>query len=234
MAVNNRTSRVSYALSDALLDIPHAPIIATRAPTTSDKAALGTIWIDKPNNDSYILTSVTANSATWINAGGGSGSFSSITVNPGDIDVTAGDINVSAGDVVVTTGGVVAESDISTASGNIDATTGSIEAGTTVTAGTGLVAVTGGVLASAGDITAILGDITATAGKVNGLSVYATGDDGGVAATTSLTASTNTTQGVGNLTILSTNANSGDNAGFIKVYVGTTTAYIPYFTNIAP
>lgn len=90
------------------------------------------------------------------------------------------------------------------------------------------------ITASTGDITATLGDIVASAGSVLAESLYATGDDGGVAATNGLTNIVNTTQGAGTLSIVSTNANSGDNAGFIKGYVGTTTVYIPYFTSIAP
>jgi hypothetical protein len=38
------------------------------------------LWIDQPNDDSYILTSIVANSATWINTGGGTGVFNAITV----------------------------------------------------------------------------------------------------------------------------------------------------------
>ena len=64
---------------------------------------------------------------------------------------------------------------------------------------------------------------------------YATADHGtGIASTTMLSNVVNTTQGAGALTLLSTNANSGTNAGFIKMYVGTTVVYVPYFTSIAP
>lgn len=61
------------------------------------------------------------------------------------------------------------------------------------------------------------------------------GDIGaGAAGFVTLTNATNTTQGAGALSILSTNANPGNNAGFLKVYVGASTAWVPYFTNIAP
>lgn len=64
---------------------------------------------------------------------------------------------------------------------------------------------------------------------------FASADHGtGVSSTTMLTNVVNTTQGAGALTMLSTNANSGTNAGYIKMYVGTTVVYVPYFTNIAP
>jgi len=75
----------------------------------------------------------------------------------------------------------------------------------------------------------IAGDVFASAG------IFASGDTGaGFAGTTGVTNVVNTTQGVGNLSILSTNGNAGDNAGFIKAYVGGTPVWIPYFDDIAP
>lgn len=91
------------------------------------------------------------------------------------------------------------------------------------------------------DITSTLGSIRATTGVVQGNSilsdgnVYSAGDFGvGVAARTAFTNVVNTTQGAGALTLRSTNGNAGTNAGFMKFYVGTTIAYVPYYTNIAP
>jgi len=49
-----------------------------------------------------------------------------------------------------------------------------------------------------------------------------------------LTHTRNTTQGVGDMTILSTNGNPGNNAGYFTFYIGNTPAYVPYFLNIAP
>jgi len=101
------------------------PIVAERAPTTADSRniELGTVWIDKTNNDAYFLTSVVlGGDATWINAGGGSGSFSAITVNPGNLTVTAGNFEVSAGSVTLGAfGHGILQSD---ASGVISSTTG--------------------------------------------------------------------------------------------------------------
>lgn len=225
MSVQQR-SKVGYGLSETLPSIFPSPIVSQRAPTTSDKADIGTVWVDKPNDDAYILTSIVANSATWINVGGGSGEFTSITVNPGDITVTTGDIVVSAGDIT--------------------AASGAINAGTTITAGTGITASTGNITASTGNIIATTGNISATAGNIqsgsfitatsyiSGESVYATGDFGGQAGTNGFTNLTNTTQSTGTLSIKSTTANNGNNTGFIKAYVGNTTVYIPYFSNIAP
>jgi hypothetical protein len=98
---------------------------------------------------------------------------------------------------------------------------------TTITAGTD-------ITSTAGDIVADAGNIEAIAGSIVGQSIYSAGDLGGVVTTNAFTNVVNTTQGAGALSIVSTTANSGTNTGFIKGYVGTTTVYIPYFSNIAP
>lgn len=68
-----------------------------------------------------------------------------------------------------------------------------------------------------------------------GVSPYATGDSGGVLATTSVTNATNVAANdVGVLTIKSKSANSADSVGFIKIYVGTVAYFIPIFTTPAP
>jgi hypothetical protein len=51
---------------------------------------------------------------------------------------------------------------------------------------------------------------------------------------TTFNPTTNTSLSTGTLSIKSTSANPGNNAGFIELYVGGTLAYVPYFTNIHP
>ncbi len=242
MAVSNKFRNVAYGLSDALLNTPSLPIVSERAPTANDKAPFGTIWVDKPNADAYIITSIVGNVATWVNAGGGSGTFTTLEVtgnspvsativaDQGYIQASDGDIRVIDGDfVAVGTGNFFINSgEINSATGDILVQAGDIEATLGSITGASLVA-TGivGVVAS-------IGDIEATVGKVFGATLSATGDIAGSASTTSLTNVVDTTQGVGVLSILSSNGNSGDNAGFLKIYVGTTVAYVPYFTDITP
>ena len=79
MPRNQRRNQV-YGVGDDILNLPPTPIIAQRAPTVRDRMEIGTIWIDQPNDDSYILTSIVASNATWINAGGGTGTFNALTV----------------------------------------------------------------------------------------------------------------------------------------------------------
>ena len=66
-------------LNNDLVNFEYAPlpIISKRAPTTRDKTynqgkiEVGTIWIDKTNDDVYVLTSIKDNAASWVGAGGG-------------------------------------------------------------------------------------------------------------------------------------------------------------------
>ena len=206
MATNQPYRNVAYGLSEPLLNVFPAPIVSVRDPLTTDKAQLGTVWVNKLTNDASVITSIVANAATWVPIGGGAGTFTSLTVNPGNITATAG---------------------------NISATAGSLNAGTTITAGTGLTVTTGNLNVSAGSVI-VTGSVTASV-ATSGRTLSATGDSGsGFATFTTLTNVTNTAQSSGNLLVLSTTGNNGSNAGFIKVYVGLTTAYIPYYTNIAP
>ncbi len=291
---SNLPLNTAYGLSQALINVFPTPIVSTRDPQASDRAQLGTIWVNKTTNDGFVLTSVVAGASTWIVIGGGTGTFSSLTVNPGNITATAGNIIASAGNIQATAGSVsagttvTAGTGITSTTGNIVATAGAVNAGTTMTAGTGITATSGGVTATAGDITATAGDIVATAGDiiavagdieavagslsagttvtagtgitattgnitasagniiatvgsitaataVSGRDIVATGDSGtGFATFTSMTNVVDTTQGAGTLSILSSSANPGNNAGFLKFYVGLTAVYVPYFTNIAP
>ncbi len=75
-------SKVAYGLSQALIPEAPIPIQALRAPATSDIGyLLGTIWINKVTAEVYILASIVAHSATWINveSSGGAGVFSTLT-----------------------------------------------------------------------------------------------------------------------------------------------------------
>jgi hypothetical protein len=254
MAVNNLQRNVAYGFSQPLIVVGAEPIISQRAPGANDKAPFGTIWIDQPNNDGYVITSIVNNAATWIGIGGGAGSFTDINVTGtitagGTIETTTGDIvadagnitatlgNVSGAGLIATTNNIVAvANDIRAILGDIftDPGAGDIISGNNITAAQDITATAGDITATAGDIVADAGTIEAVLGSVAGASVYATGDLGGAASTTGFTNAVDTTQGAGTLSILSSSANPGNNAGFLKIYVGATTAYVPYFTTIAP
>jgi hypothetical protein len=216
MAINRSRQITGYGLSDALPNVFPAPIVSTRDPLNTDRAQLGSVWVNKSTNDAFILCSVVANVSSWVGIGGGAGTFTSLTVNPGNLTVTAGNIIATAGTV--------------TAGGGLTVTTG----GALISSGN-LTLTTGSITAALGNITATAGSLQATAGRAIAVTLETTGDFGaGFTGTTSFTNVTNTTQSSGALTLLSGSANSGTNAGFIKIYVGTAVAYLPYFTNIAP
>ena len=160
MSVRQYTN-VSYGLTQPLNIESQLPIVSKRNPTTSDFAQIGTIWVNTTSNEYWVLTSIVANSASWVTFGGGGGGvFTSLTVNPGNLTVTAGNITATAGSISAgttitagtgitsTTGNVVASA------GNLVATAGGLSVATTVLAGTGITSTTGNINASAGNIIA--------------------------------------------------------------------------------
>ena len=220
----------AYGLSQPLLNEFPAPIVSNRAPTGADKAQLGSAWVNKVTNDAWILTSITNNTANWLGFNTGTGTFSSITVTPGNLTVTNGNIAATLG--FITAGTTVTAGTAVHAGTSITAGT-FLTAATTITAGTGLTVTTGNLNVSSGNVL-VTGSIGASSVS-SGLMIAATGDIGnGFATVTSITNAVDTAQSTGALSILSDSANPGNNAGFIKVYVGLTPAFIPYFTNIAP
>lgn len=103
---NIRRSKVDYGLTNALQSIPPQPIIAHRAPTSADKAELGTLWIEPTDtsgdivNGSWVLTSIIGNAAFWSDMSGGTGVFTALTVNPGPTNLsTVGNGAVTIGNV---------------------------------------------------------------------------------------------------------------------------------------
>lgn len=82
---------------DAGLD----PIVVDKAPTGQDYAPYGAIWVDQSLNDIYIATNSAAGLMVWTPCGGGSGQFSSLSVDPGNATIVSGNLAVTAGTVTV-------------------------------------------------------------------------------------------------------------------------------------
>lgn len=119
MAFNS--SNNLYGFPQPLTRVFPAPILAQRAPTTSDIAyPLGQVWVDEVGNDAYMLVDVTAASATW----------SAISITPGNVDTLTGNsggaITPSAGNINVLGSGVLAFA------GSGSTLTGSITPGSTL------------------------------------------------------------------------------------------------------
>lgn len=82
-------NNVAYGLTDALLNVPLLPIVANRAPTTNDKAPIGTIWVFKAQNLAYVITSIVNDEATWVIISQGSADFTTYTLQTSDATPTA-------------------------------------------------------------------------------------------------------------------------------------------------
>lgn len=234
----NNQQLVVYGLTQALTNQPPRPIISKRAPLTTDQAQLGTVWVvgidssGVTENTAWILTSIINNSANWQAIGGGSGAgvFSSLTVNPGPTSLT-GNFSSTGGTFTVATGTNAINISADAAATTVNLATGA--AVKTVTIGNSTSTTTLNLVAGTGNVNVTNGDFIGS-GKVEGVSLYATGDGAGVASTNAVTNVTNTTQGAGTLSIKSTTGNNGNNTGFIKCYVGVTAVYLPYFATINP
>lgn len=70
-------------------------IVANRAPTTGDNANLGTLWIDKPNDAVYALSSITANAANWEILGSPTAAVSQIDGDSGSAAPADGAITLA-------------------------------------------------------------------------------------------------------------------------------------------
>lgn len=207
-------------------------------------------------NAAYILTSIVNNSAVWLSTGGGDGHFSTLlvdgtstfngqvninasvvvngvghnlTVGSGDINANAGSIN--AGNQIVGALGIVAQSGgVSVQSGDVTVTLGDI----TVTNGDLFVsnATSGnGNITAENDITSTSGTITTLGGSiVSSGSLIVAGDVSTTGSQVAITGQTNAASGSGTLTVKAIgSASPANNTGFVKIFIGSTRYWVPYF-----
>jgi len=88
MGVNRKRSNIGYGLSNALQLLAPLPIVSDRAPTANDIAEIGTLWVDTPNQDAYVLTQVSAGVAKWSITQASGAVVPSLTVTGGTNNVT--------------------------------------------------------------------------------------------------------------------------------------------------
>lgn len=132
-------TKLDYAQPQYVLDIFYAPmqaapvpIVSDRAPTANDLAQLGQTWVDKSSNAIYVLANITSSAAVWTTSpASGVGSFTALTVNPGNATITAGDLTVTAGNFDVTAGNTTLGGDLTVAgtttlNGDIDLSTSAL------------------------------------------------------------------------------------------------------------
>ena len=88
----------AYTLGQSGLETMYQlPIIAQRAPTTFDRAALGTLWVNSSASTAYVLASVIANVSTWTSVSTGAGTFATLSVTGAGPDAfTVNSLNTGA------------------------------------------------------------------------------------------------------------------------------------------
>lgn len=93
-------------LENPLQSVFPQPVVANRAPTTSDtNYPIGQEWVDKSSAGVYFLTAVTAGSATWALASPGASDVDTLTGDTGGaLSPTGGNINILGGDGITVDG----------------------------------------------------------------------------------------------------------------------------------
>jgi len=90
----SKNLRQSYGIGSPLADMYPTPIIAQRAPAVTDlNYPIGQIWISQATDQSWILTSVGAGSATWALSSPGASDVDTIN----SLSPVAGDILIAGG-----------------------------------------------------------------------------------------------------------------------------------------
>jgi hypothetical protein len=166
MAYSRMKSDNLYGLDQGIAIGAPRPIITNRAPTTADRAELGSLWVNESNGTAYYITRVAANVSTWSIAA----STTVAGLNVGTA-LTVGTTATIGTGLTVSAGGIICTGNVGITGSLLASTTvgagTSMAAGTTITAGTNIVSTLGNITATLGNITATHGDIvcsTATHG----------------------------------------------------------------------
>ena len=106
MAKYNKINQQGYGLQSPLTALNPTPILALRAPATSDMGyEIGQLWIRTDTNQAWHLTSVAANSATWALASPGASDVDTLTGDGGGaISPLLGTIILAGGTNITTAG----------------------------------------------------------------------------------------------------------------------------------
>jgi hypothetical protein len=95
----------SYGVDNPLQEVFPRPIVAQRAPTSTDKNyPIGQVWVDKPSQVAYILTTVTSGAPVWSLAASGTGDLETLTGDSGTASPSSGNIQIAGGTNITTSG----------------------------------------------------------------------------------------------------------------------------------
>lgn len=98
----------SAGLQQPFADVFPTPVVATRAPTSSDtRYPIGMSWINKSSGTAYVLLNVSGGSATWGSSTPGESEVDSLTPDTGTspVEPSGGTITLTGGTNITTTGG---------------------------------------------------------------------------------------------------------------------------------
>lgn len=151
-----------------------APIIARRAPTTHDiNYPLGLIWVDRVGNNSYLLTSVVSNTASWVQITAGVGGVDSLTTDDATVVLpAAGNINLAGDGTTIQTTGAGDTATIALVASPV--ISGGLTIGNGLTVNLGGADITGGLTTAGGPVS-----INATGS--NNINIGATSNSGTIA-----------------------------------------------------
>lgn len=132
MATSPSKLQQAYGIGQALQNLPPFTIVANRAPTTADKAKLGTLWNYVSLNQAYMLTSVTGGASNWtlLSNNGGAGVFTSLTVN--GTSILSGSLTQNNGATLLNTDAVPQTISIGTGAAAKTVSIGSATVGSTL------------------------------------------------------------------------------------------------------
>lgn len=152
-------------------------IKATRAPTSSDKKAIGTLWLNTSTQTAYQLAGYSAGAPVWVSLGASTGSFTSISASG---SIAAG-TTLAAGTTVTGGTGVIATT------GNLTASNGNLSLDT---AGNKVIIATGSnaSVGTSAAMTAGVVTVATTASSSTALIFYSRKVTGGTAGNVSITA----------------------------------------------
>jgi len=125
-------SNTVYGYPNPQLSAFPDPIVAQRAPTTSDKAVVGQIWVDQVGQLSYIFIKNSAGNSVWVvqSNNGGAAVFTSLTVN--GTSILTGSLTQNGGATLINTDAIGQTINIGTGAAAKVISIGSATAGSTL------------------------------------------------------------------------------------------------------
>lgn len=217
MALNRKVNKRAYGFDESLLGVPGAPIVAQRAPSTADKAPIGTLWVDQSAPASYVLTLISANVATWTSTATSATVAGNFSQSGGTFTVASGTnaINISA-DAAATT------LNIGTGAGDKDVTIGSVTAGSTLTLqaaddSTGITLSSGGVVVMDPDIATVAHPTAATTQDFNVIRCIFTGFTTAMGASQAFTVNSNEIIATSGVFVQVTNIDASTNGAYLTI-----------------